>query len=155
MTQLPPDLLSSSGSALRHNLLVVDHEVLSRLVIAEYLRECGYRVHEAASVDEAREVVGAAQVSIDLILLDVHGKSGPGEGFGFAQWIREHHPEIKVVLSSGPAKAADMAGELCEMGPHLRKPYDPQHALDRIKRLLAEAARSSRPEPHMAAIALA
>jgi CheY-like chemotaxis protein len=129
----------------RHNLLVVDGEVLSRLVIAEYLRECGYRVHEAASPEEATEVLGAPEVSIDLILLDVHGTNGSAGGFAFARWVRELHPAVKVILSSGAEKSADLAGELCEAGPLMKKPYDPKHALDRIKRLLAKVERDRRP----------
>jgi CheY-like chemotaxis protein len=138
MAKLPPDLLSASTVRARHNLLVVDGEVLSRLVIAEYLRECGYRVHEAATADEAKEILGSPDVATDLVLLDVQNGAGSTEGFALAQWIREQQPGVKVVLSSGPARSADLAGELCESGPLLSKPYDPKHAVRRIKQLLAK-----------------
>jgi hypothetical protein len=52
---------------------------------------------------------------------------------------------VKVVLSSGATRAADIAGELCEAGPQLKKPYDPQHAVARIKQLLAKAGGNSGP----------
>ena len=32
-----------------HTVLVVEGEVLIRLVVADYLRECGYKVHEAVN----------------------------------------------------------------------------------------------------------
>jgi len=40
-------------STLQETILLVEDEILTRTVIAEYLRECGYKVIEAASADEA------------------------------------------------------------------------------------------------------
>jgi CheY-like chemotaxis protein len=151
----PPNLISSASAAPDHNLLVVDGEVLSRLVIAEYLRECGYRVHEAADAAEAMAVLGSPDVAIDLVLCDVLMPDGSIDGFGLARWIREHHPEVKVVLSSRAARSADIAGELCESGPLMTKPYDPQHAVSRIKQLLAKARRNSGPIARRPAAGLA
>lgn len=37
------------------SVLVVEHDVLVRHPLAKYLRECGYRVVEAITYDEARE----------------------------------------------------------------------------------------------------
>src|SRR3954469_10332115 len=117
MMPLPPDLLSPASGQPGHKLLVVGWEVLSRLVIAEYLRECGYRVHEAAHPGEAMEVLGSSDVQIDLVLCDVQMPGGPMDGFGLARWIREHHRDVKVILSSGATRSADIAGELCQSGP--------------------------------------
>jgi CheY-like chemotaxis protein len=155
MAQLPPDLLSPASGQPGHNLLVVDGEVLSRLVIADYLRECGYRVHEAANSSEAMEVLGSPDVPIDLVLCDVRMPDGSMDGFGLARWIREHHADVKVVLSSGATRSADIAGELCESGPLMKKPYDPQHAVSRIKQLLAKERRSSGPISRRPAVGLA
>ena len=38
-------------------VLVIDDEVIARMVISEYLRHCGYRVIEAANSDEALAVL--------------------------------------------------------------------------------------------------
>ena len=43
---------ASDAPAGAHCILVVDSEVLIRMVIAQYLRECGYRVIEAATTDK-------------------------------------------------------------------------------------------------------
>jgi len=40
------------------------------------------------------------------------------------------------------ARAADAAAELCEQGPMLSKPYEPQAVGEWIKRLLAERDRT-------------
>jgi DNA-binding response OmpR family regulator len=57
------------------------------------------------------------------------------DGFGLAQWVRENHPGIDVILTSGMARAAEKAGDLCDDGP-LEKPYHPQEVVRRINLLL-------------------
>lgn len=132
-----PDMAPTSIQTI----LVVDDEVLIRLVIAEYLRDCGYRVHEAANADEAVTVLNTPEVAIDLVLSDVVMPGGSMDGFALARRIRSDHPGVKVMLTSGFARSAQLAADLCESGPLMRKPYEPQHVVDRIKQLLAAAER--------------
>ena len=122
-------------------VLVVEDEVLIRLVIAEYLRECGYRVHEAANADEALAVLEAPNVAVDIVFSDVI-MPGSMDGFALARWIRANRPQIDVVLTSGIDRSAEIAGVLCEAGPLLEKPYEPQSVVDRIKQLLARVGRT-------------
>jgi hypothetical protein len=42
-----------------------------------------------------------------------------------------------VLLTSGVRRAAETAGDLCEHGPHLAKPYNHLHLEAQIRRLLA------------------
>jgi CheY-like chemotaxis protein len=119
-------------------VLVVEDEILIRMVISEYLRECGYRVIEAAHAAEAVSLLQEPEVDVDIVFSDVEMTAGGMDGFALARWIRKNRPELKVVMAGSPARAAEMAGDLCESGPLLSKPYDPQFAIDRIRRLLAE-----------------
>jgi DNA-binding NtrC family response regulator len=128
-----------SGSKSHHSVLVVDDEILERLAVCEYLRNCGFRVTEAATTDEALIALGQEHLSIDVVLSDV-GVSGSLDGFGLAQWLREHKPGLPVILAATPERAAAAAGDLCEEGPMLAKPYDPQILCDQIRRTLANAA---------------
>jgi DNA-binding response OmpR family regulator len=128
-------------SAPPQTILVVEDEVLIRLVIAEYLRECGYRVHEAAHADEAIAVLESPDVKIDIVFSDVL-MPGSMDGFGLARWVRANRPKIDVVLTSGIERSAEIAGMLCEAGPLLEKPYEPQSVVDRIKILLARAGQA-------------
>jgi DNA-binding NtrC family response regulator len=63
----------------------------------------------------------------------------PGEmdGFGLARWVRSHRPGVKVILTSGVAKASNAAAELCEHDAFLEKPYHEQQVADHIHALLA------------------
>jgi hypothetical protein len=50
----------SFGTSIE-TVLVVDDEVVARMVISEYSRHCGYRVIEAANSDEALAVLAACR----------------------------------------------------------------------------------------------
>lgn len=126
----------SEPSSSAETILVVDDEVLVRSAIADYLRSCGYKVVEAAGAEEALMLLGGGSLRIDIVLSAVALGTGM-DGFGLFRWIREHCPEVEVVLAGTPARATDAAAELCDSGPMLARPYDPQIVLDRIKRMLA------------------
>ena len=120
-------------------LLIVEPDILVRHPLAEYLRECGYEVLEALNGEEARQLVAAHAEAIDVVLADASGAGGEGPGSGcsaFAAWMRIEHPDIEVILAGSPERATAEAGGLCEEGPALAKPYDHQHVLERIRRLI-------------------
>lgn len=119
--------------------MVVEPDILVRMVLAEYLRECGYRVIEGVSAEDVFAVLRAGS-RFDVVLTEI---KLPGEldGFALAKRLRETHPGVDVLLSVGIANAADKAGDLCEDGP-LEKPYHPQEVLRRIN-LLRERRRTS------------
>lgn len=117
-------------------VVVVDSDILIRMPIAAYLRECGYRVIEAANSEEAMIVLREAELKIDAILTDV-GSETPGGGFALAKWVRENRPHINVIMAATPERAAKEAGGLCSEGPHLARPYDHAIVEAYIRRLLS------------------
>lgn len=137
MTDTPTDETATAADS--DTILVVEDEILIRLVIADYLRGCGYKVYEASSGDEAMILLRQGDLKIDLVFTDIE-MPGSIDGFALSRWLREHRPEIGVILVGSAAKAADTASDLCEDGP-LPKPYHPQMVIDRIRRLLASRTR--------------
>lgn len=129
--------IDAGAAKILETILVVDDEVLVRLAICAYLRECGFRVIEAVSAEEALLVLQEPDLPVDIVLSDVTMGTGM-DGFGLAQWLRVHKAGLPIILVGSPSAAAEAAGELCENGPLLAKPYEPQILLDRIRRLLAE-----------------
>lgn len=121
-------------------VLVVEDEVLVRMVIAEYLRDCDYVVIEAGSAVEALALL-KADVEVDVVFSDIQ-MPGEIDGFGLSQWVRQNRPGVQVILTSGAASAADKAGDLCEEGPLLQKPYESEEVGRRIKQLLATRERN-------------
>ena len=118
------------------SILVVDGDVIARTVISEYLRHCGFRVIEAGTGEEALQVIRHPKFAIDVVLADVE-LPGDLSGFGLAQRIRKSELEVKMLLASAGEGVSNTAGDLCEEGPHLVKPYDQMLILDHIKRLRA------------------
>jgi DNA-binding response OmpR family regulator len=121
-------------------VLLVDAEELVRTPLAQYLRECGYRVLEAISAEEGQRLLSEGSQTIDIVLADIHALGGGG--FIFAAWVRQNKPGIRVLSVGTIAAAARTAGDLCEEEPPIRKPYDHQLVLGRIRRLLAERDRN-------------
>jgi len=116
-------------------VLVVEDDVLVRNIVAAYQRECGFDVIEASSADEAIRVL-QADVKVDIVFSDVN-MPGSMDGFGLAQWVRRERPWLRVILTSGAARTAKEAGDLCEQGPILAKPYDHAELERNIRALLA------------------
>lgn len=118
------------------SVLVVDGDIVSRHVLADYLRHCGYAVVEAATIDEAFIALKEPSLSIDVILCHVSAL-GSQTCFDLANWVRAQRPELEVKLAAGDETAARTAAELCENGPHLARPYEPEAVTDYIKQLRA------------------
>ena len=121
--------------------MVVDADILARMAIAEYLRECGYKVIEGVSGAEVHAVLDARH-AVEVLLIDMQLQASE-DAFTIAQAVRAQYPKISVIRTSNAAKLADKAGELCDDGP-LVKPYHPQELLRRIQRL-REQDRGSTP----------
>lgn len=120
----------------------MESDIVVRHPLAEYLRECGYTVLEAATTDEAHELFSSDRQGppIEAVLLDL---TSPGEeqAFALSRWLRENHSSIEVILAGTVEAATQKAGDLCSEGPPISKPYDHQIVLDRIRRLLAARER--------------
>ena len=135
-------LMTNAGTGENDNqaevptILVVEDEVLIRLAVSDYLRDCGYRVVETGSGDEAVTILTKTDVRIDVVFTDV---SMPGglNGFGLAQWVRRERPDVRVILTSGVTRTAEEARDLCAHGPFMAKPYDHREVARQIRELLA------------------
>jgi DNA-binding response OmpR family regulator len=121
--------------------MIIEPDILVRMVIADYLRDCGYKVIEGVTADDVFAVLGAG-TAINIVFADVN-LGGEMDGFKLARRLREAALNIDVILTAGAAHAATKAGDLCEDGP-LKKPYHPDDVLGRIK-LLRERRRISPP----------
>ena len=121
-------------------ILIVDSDILVRNPLAQYLRECGYRVLEAANEEEARQVFTDGKQAIDVLLIDA--KSSEEIGFELAGWVRNNYPEVEVVLAGSIAKAVKKAGDICNESPVDTKPHDYHAVHDRIRSLLAARERN-------------
>ena len=117
-------------------VMIVEPEVLVRMVVAEYLRDCGYTVIEATAAKDVWTVLDSGH-RLDVVVAEV----GAVDGFSLAKRVRQTHPDIDVILTSGIAGAAHESHELCKEGP-IKQPYEPKDVEARI-RLLLERRRAA------------
>jgi CheY-like chemotaxis protein len=120
-------------------LLVVDGDVLVRHVISDYLRSCGYVVVEAATTDEASIVLDDSSIGMSAVLCDADAPGGQS-AFELRAWALRRRPEVQLILAGSVSAAASKAAELCDEGPHLRRPYDPQSVVEYIRRIIGSRA---------------
>jgi len=124
------DIRKPFAHSAKNVVLIVEDDVMVRTALAEYLRHCGYQVIETAGEQEAMQICKEADIPINVLFV-------ASVAFGLMQWVRQNRPGIHVILAGTPEKAAHAAGVLCETGPHLKKPYEPQQVIEWIKRLQA------------------
>jgi CheY-like chemotaxis protein len=117
-------------------VLVVDDAAAIRLLCRVNLELDGNRVFEAATVEQAREILGRDDV--DVVLLDVH--VGAADGLELLDEIRRDYPDVPVALLTGSSELerVRMHGPDAVLG----KPFE----LEDLRRIIADLATGS-PNP--------
>jgi DNA-binding NtrC family response regulator len=113
-------------------VLVVEDEVLIRLAVCDYLRHFDYRVLEGSTADEAQRVFRSGE-PVEVLFSDIDLGSGM-DGFALAHWVRQHYPEVRILLTSGVATRSAKP-ELGDV-PFFSKPYSHEALEAQIRRLL-------------------
>lgn len=114
-------------------VLVVEDEVLIRLMVAEALRSQGINVIEASNGDEALRVLQSA-LPVQLLLTDIRMPSEL-DGLALAHAARAARPELKLIVASSQAAGHEVDG-LADA--FFVKPFVLTAMVDRVKSLLGE-----------------
>jgi CheY-like chemotaxis protein len=112
--------------------LLAEDDGLIRMILAEALREYGYKVIEAKNGDEALAVLQAG-TRIDLLLTDVQ-MPGRLDGISLARQVRQEFPATKIIIAAssiGGLRPDDVNGIFA-------KPYAVEDVVDHANRLLTE-----------------
>jgi two-component system, NtrC family, sensor kinase len=108
---------ASSSLQLARVLLVEDNADVATIA-ADYLQQCGCSVVKAENAEAAIEILNRRD-DIDLVFSDI---AMPGmSGLELGRLVRDHHPEVPVVLATGYSEKATRAVE--EGFLLLEKPY--------------------------------
>ncbi len=119
-------------------ILVVEDELAVRELVCRILKECGYRVLEAATGTEALKVWGNFKDQIDLLLTDIVMPDGMS-GRDLAAKVQAERPELKAIFTSG--YSADIVGKdfIIQEGLNfLQKPYIPRKLICAVRKCLDE-----------------
>jgi two-component system, response regulator PdtaR len=103
-------------------VLIVEDDVLLRLITASNLREAGFEVVEVANAAEA--VIVLNSMAVDVMLTDVNMRvnmRGNMNGLALAKWVHSHGLDTRIILTSDTVQSL---GEAREYAHFLAKPYD-------------------------------
>ena len=107
-------------------VLVVENDVLLRLVTASNMRDAGFDVIEAANCAEAIRILDCIPVDVLFSDIDMPGKF---DGLALAKWVHRSQVGTRIILTSGATGALGGAEEYASFLP---KPYannDVEHLL--------------------------
>jgi len=133
------DPSTASGHGLESRppvVFFVDDEEGIRSIWSLVLRENGYEVIEAGSAEEAATRIETLREPIDVLLMDINLPDGWGASV--AQRLRETHPEMTVVFTTGYASSDPiLSGGLGDAPFVIRKPSPTEEVLRTIEAAVA------------------
>src|SRR5919106_2297087 len=117
-------------------VLIVDDEEIVREVVAQYLRQDGFRVEAAADGHEALSRFAAARP--DLVLLDL---MLPGvDGLEVCRRIRSQSNVPVIMVTAKGDEIDTIIGLGVGADDYVSKPFSPRELVARIKAVLRRAA---------------
>ncbi len=118
-------------------ILLVEDDDAVRRAAGRILAEHGYVVHEAASVEEARDSLAKHGTSIDLLLTDMvlGGNSGAGDRRGPRTSGTRSAPLVHLRLR----ERRGARRQVFQRGPHLHKPFTPTDLVKAVRKVLTLA----------------
>ncbi len=124
------------GERVPAEVLVVEDDPTVRWVVERMLRHAGYAVRLAAEGGEALEAVGSHGASLRAVYLDL--TLPVVTGADVLARIRELHPALPVVVSSGLDARAIHGPTLEAATVFLPKPFQPDELLAAMTRALED-----------------
>jgi CheY-like chemotaxis protein len=116
-------------------ILVAEDEDVVRRVVVYLLENAGYQVIVAHDGQEALTLYEQRREQIDLALLDIAMPRKSGRDV--CEFIREHDERLPILFSSGHTSGIVDEAFLQRMSTELiRKPYQPNELLTRVRQLL-------------------
>lgn len=121
------------------NILVVEDDKLSQNIISRILKTKNYSISTANNGKIAIQMIETQKP--DLVLLDV--MMPELSGMDTLKWIKNHCPEIPVIMLTCLDQEGKAAKEAKDLGvfDFIGKPPDFQHLLNRVDLALAKTAR--------------
>jgi CheY-like chemotaxis protein len=113
-------------------VLIVEDEMLISHLVADWLNDRGFAVHEAASGDEALNYIDQGG-AVDVMFTDVN-LPGSLNGAELATAVRARRPELPIVYASGRYTSDEIA-PLVPRSVFVPKPYNPAEVCSLLKRL--------------------
>ena len=134
---LPPG--GSAGRPAGTRVLVVEDDLLVRMVTVDAIEEAGYRVTAADDGVEALAVLEREGADLAAVVTDI-AMPGGVSGIDVARAVKRNWPHLALVLTTGYTADAISAAEMPALFTFVPKPFAPDHLVDRLGTLLDRAA---------------
>jgi CheY-like chemotaxis protein len=109
-------------------IVVVEDEVLVRLMLSDALREEDFQVFEAADAEEAISIL-ESMADVDVVVSDMRMRATE-DGLSLARYVRARFPGVPVVLASAyPAVRLEPTFDAIFV-----KPFNPKEIATWIRR---------------------
>jgi CheY-like chemotaxis protein len=117
-------------------VIVVEDEVLIRMVLTEALFEDGFDVLEATHAQEAIAILETEAPRVHALFTDVH-MPGEVDGLGLVNHARAHWPWLSLLVTSG--RAYPKTSAMPKGTRFIPKPYELNHVIHNIRDMHAAA----------------
>jgi PAS domain S-box-containing protein len=135
----PPERHFAEETGHGETILVIDDEVLVRMLMTEVLQDAGYRILEAEDGPAGLKIL-QSDARIDLLITDV-GLPGGFNGRQVADAARLTRPGLKVLFVTGYAENAVVGNGHLDPGMHIiTKPFEITALAGRVGELIAGTA---------------
>ncbi len=129
--------MDTSNQTATPTVLLIDDERMNRLIVGDYLRDCGYAVLEAESSSEGLRIFDNARPDIVITDLRMPG----GDGNQVVTRLQHVAPETPVIIISGTASLEEALCTLREgASDFITKPV---REMDRIKQAIDAAMKKA------------
>ena len=113
-------------------IMVVEDDPLIRLILVEELLDAGFHVKEAATGDQAIEMLGGIEPALTVLVTDIH-MPGTHDGVDLARHVHVHYPAVRVIFTTGRPDSLRTGGHLGRNDVLVRKPYVPSDIIKVIQ----------------------
>jgi CheY-like chemotaxis protein len=131
--------MTNAPSSQPITVLVVEDDAMVRMVAAESLEDEGFEVVEAANAEEAIHALDDRaqdeRHAIAAVFTDIN-MPGAMDGLDLAHFVRGKWPSIKLLLTSGRGRLANM--ELPPQSRFVVKPYRPEQIAGTLRDMVRD-----------------
>ena len=116
-------------------VLVVEDEPLILMAVVEYLEDASHKVMAAANGAEALALIEQWPAKFSALVTDYHMPYGVNGG-QLVERMRQNYPDIPMLIVTARADVVTAEFQERHGVEMLAKPYDPDHLVATVERLL-------------------
>lgn len=131
-------IVAQNGVADASAVLVVEDEVIIRMMLVDELEDAGIAVIEADGADAAVAIMSNG-ATIRAVVTDVR-MPGTMDGLGLAAWMRDGAPGVPIIITAGFATEPQCQSINPAITHVVRKPYRPGEVARLLTALLTDPA---------------